>query len=424
MRRIGLFILFILLFSAVSSAETPQEKANRERITELKAQEEINQARILELGGSRVSSEAIRNLENDISMLEDKANRFEDVAKTFAKNERELRDLQQQVRDGEPFTLEGAAKTGLKTGGKMIAQAAVRGILEKLALETASKATGIAGKVVGVAEFLAKKGIRNVDANRIRDMMRAEHASLLDVLRFVSAIREERNATAEKLDEVKRLREEQRKLLEEIADLNRRATQDANLERATDAEGDEALRKEEEAERLCKPNNRKKRGRVGAGNTLGLQMSSADGTAEEDDQNCRLIDGEWELVFQKSGLKHSYEIAYTGPEEPGPGMPATFLLTPQRGWKVRCTAEEAKLVCETALPPPPTCPGVAWPEWQKRWEMEIPTKGLTISGVWEPALIVINPPGKSCQVETSPFKMEQPFTMSPLPPDDGGVSAK
>lgn len=419
MWRIGLLILSALLFAAVASAETPQQKANRERITELKAQEEINQARILELGGSRVTGEAIRNLENDISMLEEKANRFEEVAKTFAKNEKELRELQQQVRDGEPFGLEDAAKMG----GKMAAQAVVRSILEKLALEAASKATGIVGKVMGAAEFVAKKGIRYVDANKIRDMMRAEQASLHDVLQFVSAIRQERNATAVKLDEVKRLREEQQKLLEEIANLNRRATEDANLERATDAEGDEVLRKEEEAERLCKPNNRKK-GRVGAGNTLGLQMSSADGASEDDDQNCRLIDGSWELVFQKSGLKHAYEIAYTGPEEPGPGAPATFLLTPQRGWKVRCTAEDAKLVCETALPPPPTCPGVAWPEWQKRWEMDIPAEGLTINGLWEPTLIVVNPPGKGCSVQTSPFKMEQAFSLTPLAKDNEAVSTK
>lgn len=419
MWRIGLLILSALLFAAVASAETPQQKANRERITELKAQEEINQARILELGGSRVTGEAIRNLENDISMLEEKANRFEEVAKTFAKNEKELRELQQQVRDGEPFGLEDAAKMG----GKMAAQAVVRSILEKLALEAASKATGIVGKVMGAAEFVAKKGIRHVDANKIRDMMRAEQASLHDVLQFVSAIRQERNATAVKLDEVKRLREEQQKLLEEIANLNRRATEDANLERATDAEGDEVLRKEEEAERLCKPNNRKK-GRVGAGNTLGLQMSSADGASEDDDQNCRLIDGSWELVFQKSGLKHAYEIAYTGPEEPGPGAPATFLLTPQRGWKVRCTAEDAKLVCETALPPPPTCPGVAWPEWQKRWEMDIPAEGLTINGLWEPTLIVVNPPGKGCSVQTSPFKMEQAFSLTPLAKDNEAVSTK
>lgn len=419
MWRIGLLILSALLFAAVASAETPQQKANRERITELKAQEEINQARILELGGSRVTGEAIRNLENDISMLEEKANRFEEVAKTFAKNEKELRELQQQVRDGEPFGLEDAAKMG----GKMAAQAVVRSILEKLALEAASKATGIVGKVMGAAEFVAKKGIRYVDANKIRDMMRAEQASLHDVLQFVSAIRQERNATAVKLDEVKRLREEQQKLLEEIANLNRRATEDANLERATDAEGDEVLRKEEEAERLCKPNNRKK-GRVGAGNTLGLQMSSADGASEDDDQNCRLIDGSWELVFQKSGLKHAYEIAYTGPEEPGPGAPATFLLTPQRGWKVRCTAEDAKLVCETALPPTPTCPGVAWPEWQKRWEMDIPAEGLTINGLWEPTLIVVNPPGKGCSVQTSPFKMEQAFSLTPLAKDNEAVSTK
>jgi hypothetical protein len=420
MRRIGFYILCILLLSAGSSAETPQQKANRERITELRAQEEINQARILELGGSRVSSQAIRNLENDISMLEGKADRFEAVAKTFAKNTKELRELQQQVRDGEPFTLEDAAKMG----GKMAAQAAVRGILEKLALEAASKATGVVGKVMGAAEFLAKKGIRNVDANKIRDMLRAEQASLHDVLQFVSAIREERNATAVKLNEVKRLRDEQRRLHEEIANLNQRATDDANLERTTDVEGDEALRKEEEAERLCKPNNRKKPGRVGAGNTLGLQMSSAEGAAEADDQNCRLIDGSWELAFQKSGLKHLYEITFTGPEEPGPGTPATFLLTPQRGWKVRCTAEDTKLVCETALPPPPTCPGVEWPEWQKRWEMDISAEGLTITGVWEPTLIVINPPGQGCRVEASPFKMEQAFTLTPVPQEDGAVSAK
>lgn len=419
MRLIGLYLLTILLLSATASAETPRQKANQERISELKTQEEINQARILELGGSRLSSEAIRNLENDIHMLEDKANRFEAVAKTFAKNEKELRELQQQVSDGKPFTLEDAAKMG----GKKAAQEAVEGILEKLALGVASKATGVADKAAGVLEFLEKKRIRYVNANKIREMIQSEHASLLDVLHFVSAIRQERNATAVKLDEVKRLREEQQRLHEEIANLNRRGADDANLQRGTDAEGDEALRKESEAERLCKPNNRK-RGRVGAGNTLGLHMSSAEGAVEDDDRNCRLIDGEWELVFQKSGLKHIYEITYTGPDDPGPSSPATFLLVPQRGWKVRCVAEDASLVCETALPPPPTCPGVAWPEWQKRWEMDVPAEGLAISGVWEPTLIVVNPQGKGCRVEESPFKMENAFVMTPMALDNGVISAK
>lgn len=427
MLRLAL-IIWLCVSCAAAWADSPREQELRGRIADLEAQNLINQSRIEELGGGATSRESVNNLRSAIDVLEDKANRLERVAQTFARNDAELKALRDQVASGEPITLEDVGK-GV---AKKAAIAGVKKILERAALKTAEKAAGPAGWIGTALEFGGKYAISKLDAAKIEQMVREEHARMIDLLRLVSALRRERNAMAEKRAEVERLGREQTLNIEDVAKaraeldlLTGKATDQANLERNTDAEGDEQLRREalKDAARLCDPSTRKKAAGVRPTAPTGQPQAASELAIPEQHGDCRMVEGNWLLKWQKSGQQIPFEITYTGPSEPGPGVPASYALKPIRGWPVRCTAQGYELNCETGLPQPPTCPGAKWPPWQKRWDMTVPAEGLEISGVWEPTLIIVGP-GTSCHVEPSPYKNEMAFTMTPLPKKEGDVSAK
>lgn len=414
----------MLVFASLAQAGEQTADALRLRVEELRTQEVRNQERILELGGSNVSSEAKRTIAEDIRILQDKADRLHDIVDDLTKTRKELQELEQRTADGADLTI--ATAVGL-------AAAVARNKIIKKTLEQSSNkvwaksffGASLAGAALG---YGGAKLYRNLNARKIRKMVEAEQVRVHDVLELVSILRETRNLRGEQLEEVRQLEKDQEKILEEVAELNKEldeaaeaeaeekekaeearkpATQrDAMLERDMDAEGDAAEQRQanfDNATRLCDPSLGSRKGNVGSAGTLAPHENEATGP-------CRVIDGEWLLEYVKSGRRVPVTLGRVGREDP-----PRYGLTAKHGLNVRCSASGYNLTCEMKMPPPQTCPSAPWEEWQKGWTMTVATVGIEITGRWEILKVVMNPTDKPCYLTKPPVPFFLDFRLVPTP---------
>ncbi len=420
-----LALLIILVWAASVQAESPEAEARRARVQELTIQESQNRERIRELGGSAVSATAKRAIVDDIRMLEDKADRLFNIVDDLTKTRAELRELERRTAEGEDLTL--AALTGVAVG--VVRNQAIKKTLEKAGKKAMGKAFGTASLAGAAAGYVGAKIARHLNARDIRELVDQEQVRLLDVLQLVSALRKTRNFRAEQLAEVIQLEIEQESILEEVSRLNKLLEQEAKpeakpapplareealLDRDTDAEGDAELQRQSDfdnASRLCDPSRRGLKGKVGEAGKL----PSHEETTAAALNPCRVIDGKWLLQYTKSANRLPVEISHVKAADDDAGAAVRFELVGKHGLQVRCQAQGYNLACEIKVPPPPTCPGVAWTEWRKEWTMQVPTDGLEITGTRETFQIIINPPFKPCRLAKPPIRLIQEFRLTPQP---------
>lgn len=419
-----LCLLTFLLLAWPTPAAAQEAEALRQRIAELEAEGLNNRARIAELGGGKTPAQSVNNLQTGILVLDDKIGRLTEVSEQVARSRDELEALQKQVA-GEPiFTLRDMAEEG----GEQGIEYGVKKLLEKAAKKGASKAVGPAAIAGDILEYGGKYVIRFLNERDILDIVRGERQRLIDVLRLIATLRHEQNEFRHRLAEIQDLRRRERRNLEEIAkararldELEGKATGDAELDRETDPEGDAELKRQalEDAVRLCNPGAREKPAGVRPATGGGDKSRAASEDAPPEDRgDCRLADGAWLLQWTATGASSALEIAYTGPEEPGPGA-ATYEMNGAGGQAMRCSAADYLLTCEVKLPPSAECPGLEWP-WQKRWDMTAAEQGIVITGAWQPT---IGLDVSHCAHRAPPPVPEFAFVLTPQ--DEGEpVSAK
>ena len=234
-RTARLWIVVLTALLVLSPLGAMAQVPNDERLKELLAQQIVLRAQIEAMTGSGTLAHAIIRSRGDIYEYRRQIDVFEGVAQDFETTNAELMALQEEAR-ALPDKPSGAQKA-LSSGVRQLARLALG--------QAARRLLGAAGKFADLAEEAALVHIRNETQDSIRDLINTNRINQQDVTQYVIALYKSIGAERRHLDELIRLQKQERALFAEIAGERETlsdfsATDQAELGRETDAEGDVA----------------------------------------------------------------------------------------------------------------------------------------------------------------------------------------
>ena len=174
--------IFLILSLSVASAETPEMAAQASLVAELQNFDNQLDTEIRILGGGRTGPAAAKGLANRIKVLEEKITSITRASTELAAGRDDFARLRQVVNDERVVTLADLALEGVKD----VPWKGTKNLLE-MARNTAAK------KSDDTFEYLGNYALRDINEWTIRDLVRAEQAQLIDVLRLLNTLRDAAN---------------------------------------------------------------------------------------------------------------------------------------------------------------------------------------------------------------------------------------
>lgn len=244
---------------AQTAAETNSETVALEvRASELQAREKELQSQIREVGGVATSAEGIRNAQSRKGNLETYIWRLNNVAEAYGQNRVDLEQLRQQVAS-EPIKTLADRDDGspANSTGKKVA----KGI--QLGAEFLSgESLGLAPIVGHFVDLGGRYIIRDLNEDLIKQLIESQRVPFVNLLREIRDLDERRMAEVRTVARLQNLQNQMNDNLNELALANRQlasltghAHDEANLQRVTDAAGDEEEKRKQQhiSVRLCDP---------------------------------------------------------------------------------------------------------------------------------------------------------------------------
>ena len=189
---------FLMLSLSVASAETPEVAAQMALVAELQNRDNQLDAEIRILGGGRTGPAAAKGLANRVKVLEEKITNITRASTELAAGRDDFERLRQIVNDERVVTLADLALEGVKD----VPWKGTKNLLE-LARNPAAK------KSDDTFEYLGGYALRDINEWTIRDLVRAEQAQLIDVLRLLNTLRDAANDDRRNLARLLKLRQQQ-----------------------------------------------------------------------------------------------------------------------------------------------------------------------------------------------------------------------
>ena len=190
--------IFVILSLSVASAETPEVAAQMAIVAELQNRDNQLDAEIRILGGGRTGPAAAKGLANRVKVLEEKITNITRASTELAAGRDDFERLRQIVNDERVVTLADLALEGVKD----VPWRGTKNLLE-LARNPAAK------KSDDTFEYLGGYALRDINEWTIRDLVRAEQAQLIDVLRLLNTLRDAANDDRRNLARLLKLRQQQ-----------------------------------------------------------------------------------------------------------------------------------------------------------------------------------------------------------------------
>ena len=190
--------IFFILSLSVASAETPEVAAQTAIVAELQNRDNQLDAEIRILGGGRTGPAAAKGLANRVKVLEEKIISITRASTELAAGRDDFVRLRQVVNDERVVTLADLALEGVKD----VPWKGTKNLLE-MARNTAAK------KSDDPFEYLGGYALRDINEWTIRDLVRAEQAQLIDVLRLLNTLRDAANDDRRNLARLLKLRQQQ-----------------------------------------------------------------------------------------------------------------------------------------------------------------------------------------------------------------------
>jgi hypothetical protein len=190
--------IFVILSLSVASAETPEVAAQVALVAELQTRDNQLDAEIRILGGGRTGPAAAKGLANRVRVLEEKITNITRASTELAAGRDDFERLRQIVNDERVVTLADLALEGVKD----VPWRGTKNLLE-LARNPAAK------KSDDTFEYLGSYALRDINEWTIRDLVRADQAQLIDVLRLLNTLRDAANDDRRNLARLLKLRQQQ-----------------------------------------------------------------------------------------------------------------------------------------------------------------------------------------------------------------------
>jgi hypothetical protein len=188
--------IFLILSLSVASAETPEVAAQKALVAEMQVRDNQLDAEIRILGGGHTGPAAAKGLANRIKVLEEKITSITRASTELAAGRDDFVRLRQVVNDERVVTLADLALEGVKD----VPWKGTKNLLE-MARNTAAK------KSDDPFEYIGGYALRDINEWTIRDLVRAEQAQLIDVLRLLNTLRDAQNGDRRNLARLLKLRQ-------------------------------------------------------------------------------------------------------------------------------------------------------------------------------------------------------------------------
>jgi hypothetical protein len=190
--------IFLILSLSVASAETPEVAAQKALVAEMQVRDNQLDAEIRILGGGRTGPAAAKGLANRVKVLEEKITSITRASTELAAGRDDFVRLRQVVNDERVVTLADLALEGVKD----VPWKGTKNLLE-MARNTSAK------KSDDPFEYIGGYALRDINEWTIRDLVRAEQAQLIDVLRLLNTLRDAQNVDRRNLARLLKLRQQQ-----------------------------------------------------------------------------------------------------------------------------------------------------------------------------------------------------------------------
>lgn len=188
--------IFLILSLSVASAETPEVAAQKALVAEMQVRDNQLDAEIRILGGGHTGPAAAKGLANRIKVLEEKITSITRASTELAAGRDDFVRLRQVVNDERVVTLADLALEGVKD----VPWKGTKNLLE-MARNTSAK------KSDDPFEYIGGYALRDINEWTIRDLVRAEQAQLIDVLRLLNTLRDAQNGDRRNLARLLKLRQ-------------------------------------------------------------------------------------------------------------------------------------------------------------------------------------------------------------------------
>ena len=174
--------IFLILSLSVASAQTPEMAAQASLVAELQNFDNQLDTEIRILGGGRAGPAAAKGLANRVKVLEEKITSITRASTELAAGRDDFVRLRQVVNDERVVTLADLALEGVKD----VPWKGTKNLLEMARNTTAKKSDD-------PFEYIGGYALRDINEWTIRDLVRAEQAQLIDVLRLLNTLRDAAN---------------------------------------------------------------------------------------------------------------------------------------------------------------------------------------------------------------------------------------
>ena len=224
---------------AAQPAQSEPAAASEDKIANLRREVGSLWNQAVELGGE-IPTHSIRRVEGRIVELTDLYRRLDEVAEIHAESVEELAKLRKQMADTSILTLEDAAGIATSEAGEAVARRSVGA--------ATGRALGWIGWVGTVAEIGGKRVIKDLNVDRMTEMLKDERIKLSDVIKLQRALLHDLKSERDKLQRLTELVERYHTAYDKLARARAvagPACRHAVLARETDAEGDAEERRED-----------------------------------------------------------------------------------------------------------------------------------------------------------------------------------
>jgi len=431
----------LVMFALPAVAQvTPDTQARidalRRQVTELERREVEIQSHIAAVGHADTAAEGItlaRATKADADRQHEQVQRIVD---SYTQNMEDMEQMRRQVESDIDRRIEEANR-GIreKAKDKALVYVGTQGLSRVLATET-GPLLDIGIKII---DHAGRSVVENINEGELTEQIRTEQGNLLKAMEVVVMLSKQSSAETVRIQDLENLQQQFTENLDALATARQRlgrltgdAHGDANLERVTDAAGDEEEKRKQRGfgVRLCDP--RQKHRPTGirlsqnkkAGSTKELPEEKADKTVAEGDA-CLDITGDW--TFTTSIQVHDRKVSTPpvrteiavadGDDEPGyEFFPASKAKAPA-GPIMKCSVAGQNLACQRRVQPQ-ACPEEKY-VWQPL-DLTVAADGSSITGEFQQTMTmdtIADPSGCTLTPFEGQGKMTYTFVPADAPPN-------
>jgi len=431
----------LVMFALPAVAQvTPETQARidtlRQQVTDLERREVEIQSHIAAVGHADTASQGITLARATKADADRQHEQIQRIVDSYTQNMEDMEQMRRQVEDDIDRRIDEANR-GIreKAKDKALVYAGTQGLSRLLATET-GPLLDIGIKVIDNA---GRSVVENINENQLREQIRTEQGNLLKAMEVIVMLSRQSSAETVRIQDLENLQRQFSENNDALATARQRlhrltgeAHHDANLERVTDAAGDEAEKRKQQGfgVRLCDPSQKHRPGGVRlsqnkkTGSTKELpEDKTTEKTVAEGDA-CLDITGDW--TFTTSIQVYDRKVATPpvrteiavadGDDEPGyEFFPASKAKAPA-GPIMKCSVAGQNLACQRRVQPQ-ACPEEKY-VWQPL-DLNVAADGSSITGEFQQTMTmdtIADPSGCTLTPFEGQGKMTYTFVPADAPP--------